>query len=222
MYPVTVIIPCFDEPALRLTRTVLSVLKAGADDVVVVDDGSDTPPVPPFAVRLVQQEHKGISAAINLGVTLAKHAHICWLGVGDLMHPDRLATQMAVDAPAQFHDYTNLVDGKDAIAATGWRSRLWYCNQFSLSTTMVTREVIDAVGGRDESLQYCHDWDFALRVELAYGWTRIGGVWTAAAQYPGGHSDRGQKDPRRRKDRVRVNKWARKHETEWAIARRAC
>ncbi len=36
------------------------------------------------------------------------------------------------------------------------------------SSVMVTREAVDRVGGFDESMRYCEDWDFYLRVAAEY------------------------------------------------------
>lgn len=218
MYPVTVIIPHYNEPLLRLILTVLSAQKAGAAEIVVVDDGSDTPPTT-VAVRLVQQKHRGIAAALNLGLACTQQPRVCWLSVGDLMHPDKLGQQIDANAPATWHDYVDLTTGANRVADPNWRVRLWYDNQFCLSTAMVSRAVIDRIGGWDERLRYCVDWDFALRVEQYAGWARLDGVWGSAAEYLDGHTQRGQSDPRRQEDKKRVTEWARANEFEWARAR---
>lgn len=208
MYPVSVLVPCYNERRERIQATCHSALAAMTDDIVLVDDGSAaTPEVPAYVRHYSHDSNRGIAAALNTALSHAKHDHICWLSVGDTMHHDKLRQQLELGAPASFHDYRDAVTGAERIAAADWQQRVWHDNQFCGSTTMVHRDVLDAIGGWDESLSYSVDWAFALAIEKHVGWAYLPGVLGRSAEYPGGHTDRAHRDDKHR-DHARVSRWA--------------
>jgi len=221
VWPVSVIVPCFNEPAERIAHTVKSAIYALADEVIVIDDGSVAVPEVPLGpnVHLYSQEHGGIASAINSGVERALNDYVCTLGVGDAMTADRLGLQVTAVENAQylacFSDYIDGVSGEPRIAAPDWRERLWYDNQFSLSTALMHKAAINAVGGFDESLQYSVDWKFSLQIAHTCGWLYVPEMLGEAGEHPGGHTDRARTGALWKKkcyDAAMVSRWARKHE----------
>jgi glycosyltransferase involved in cell wall biosynthesis len=219
---VTVLVPVWNEPAGRIRSAVVSSIFAGADQVVVVDDGSAEPVELPIGatgfteLALIRQEHRGIAAALNRGREAARGKHLCWLSCGDAMTGHKLTEQLAfmgvTGARASFHDYR--VAGGVHRVAPDWRQRIWTDNQFSLSTMMVEGETWDFVGGFDESLTWCSDWDFACRVEASTGWWYLPLVLGEAYEHADGHTARAMADPElaaaRGRDRATVSKrWRR-------------
>lgn len=203
MLSVSVIIPVFNERSERLEPSIHSALLAGADEVVVIDDGSAACPATGHSplVSVYRQPHAGISAALNHGRRRASGDLLCWLSAGDLMDHDKIRRQrramLASAAGACFHDYRNGV--RDVTTSRDWASRLWYDNQFCLSTMMIRADVWDRVGGFDESLQWCVDWDFACRVQArGGGWRYLAQNLGFAAEFDDGHTARAMADERLR------------------------
>lgn len=200
--PVSVIIPCYNEPGERVRATVHCALDAGACEVIVVDDGSDPPADLLLGVRLARQDHSGVAAALNRGVREATHDHVCWLSCGDIMYASKIQRQLAF---MHEHDYLATFHRYDGERGQNDISRLDADNQFSGSTTMVHRSVFWQHGcWFDEALQYCQDWDWACRVHFdGPGWTMLDEVLGAGVELPGGHTDSAQRDPERKKIRDR-------------------
>jgi glycosyltransferase involved in cell wall biosynthesis len=216
--PVSVIIPCRDEKAEHIAETVYSAMQAGSNDIVVVDDGSESPQNVPVAegVRAYYQRPRGIASALNHGAMLAKHDWICWLSVRDTMYEGKLELQLRetkrAEALASFHDYINAITGLDVSPLSGkdWREHLRKPsgdNQICGSTTMVHREVIARIGGWDTSLQYCVDRMFAKQVEYDTGWHHIPLVLGSAGEHLEGHTYCADMKKRNR-DSAMVVQWA--------------
>lgn len=206
---VSVIVPLYNEPSERCEPTIRSALRAGAGEVIVIDDGSAATPSLPHSplVRYYSQPHAGIAAALNHGRRRAQGSMLCWLSCGDTMEGVKIGLQLiAMDlygARASFHDHVRVTDRSMVRARRDWASRIWTDNQFSLSTMMVQASLWDEVNGFDERLLYCQDWDFACRVQVRAGWHYLPEVLGTAGEYPDGHTQRAIRDPSRRAQRSR-------------------
>ena len=201
----SVIIPALNPDPKRLAKTIKSAVIAGCDEVVLVDDGSVVPVVPPLypQVRVYRYSHKGISHAINKGVQRSIGDYICWLSVGDYMHPDKIEKQrlfhVTEGCRASFHDYES-----DTERPPPDLSRLTTDNQFCGSTTMVDRSVFTAnLCWFDEHLLYCVDWDWACRVQCVAPWHHLQETLGEANEYDDGHTARANLK-QRSKDRALV------------------
>jgi glycosyltransferase involved in cell wall biosynthesis len=98
---VSVIIPAYNS-APYIRETLESVLSQTHPplEVIVVDDGSsdDTAAIVQSyngRVRLLQQEHRGVSAARNLGIRQAQGDYVAFLDSDDLWLPEKLERQSA-------------------------------------------------------------------------------------------------------------------------------
>lgn len=206
MYPVTVIIPHYNEPRERLDATVASCLAAQAADVVVVDDGSDTPPTEVAGARLVRIAHRGISAALNKGLAMAEQPWIAVLGCGDTMPAERFEWQLGSGAPAVFSDLQDPRDCSVSTADANWRERIWRDNQFSWATCACRTHILRAIGGWNESLRYGVDWEASMIVECAVGWTHVPGIAAIGYEMEGGHTATG--GDTRHRDIATIARWA--------------
>lgn len=178
---VTVVIPTYNRAAL-VPGAVASVLAQHYRDfeIVVVDDGSTDDTLsrlawlrPPH--RVVYREHRGVSAARNSGAALGDGALLAFLDSDDLWRPDKLGRQVEFfDArptaslcqtdeiwvrngrrvnPAERHRKPS----GDIFAASCARCVV------SPSAVLMRRAFFEALGGFDESLPACEDYDLWIR-----------------------------------------------------------
>jgi len=101
---ISTVLPCYNA-APTLARALDSLVRqtCSAIEIVVVDDGSsDATPgiVHAYAshdarVRVLQQPHAGIVAALNAGIAAARGALIARMDADDVCHPERFARQAA-------------------------------------------------------------------------------------------------------------------------------
>jgi glycosyltransferase involved in cell wall biosynthesis len=180
---VTVVIPCFDQGEY-LEGALVSVFEQTLDsfEIVVVDDGSTDPETVATIdgidlprVRVVRQENRGLPAARNAGMALARGRYLVPLDADDELAPHFLADLVAVlevDAAAGFaHCWAELFGDQDAL----WVTRPFNPYQELLSNSVVgcvvmRRDAWEAVGGYDESMIHGNeDWDLWIRLTAA-GW----------------------------------------------------
>jgi glycosyltransferase involved in cell wall biosynthesis len=187
----SVIIPTFDRAAF-LPEAIDSVLgqdlwlEAGSRlfkpfELIVVDDGSrdDTRRLvesygPPVAYHF--QPHRGVSAARNTGLALARGEFIAFLDSDDLWLKDKARRQAAYfEAFPETRALTaeEIWVRRGRRVNPGRRHRKYSGRVFdkylplcllSLSASVFRREVFDEVGTFDESLPACEDYDFGLRL----------------------------------------------------------
>ena len=178
---VSIIIPTFNRLSF-LKSAMASVFNQTYQhfELIVVDDGStdgttgfmtDYP-----GVRYVYQRNKGVSAARNRGIKLAKGALICFLDSDDTWHKKKLEQQVNAfeSDPSLTVCYTNETWIKDGLffnqhkhhqKYSGWifEKALPLCI-ISPSSVMIKKEVFSEIGGFDEALEVCEDYDLWLRL----------------------------------------------------------
>jgi glycosyltransferase involved in cell wall biosynthesis len=184
MEAITVVIPTRNRPELlRLTLT--SVLRQRDVDlrVIVVDDGSASQiddVISRFAdtrVRVVRQPvSRGVSAARNRGVAEATTEWVALCDDDDVWSPEKLHRQLAsartldrdwayagcVMVNAQLH----IQGGSSPLSPEAMIEALLHYNAVpaGASNVVVRKDVLDRVGGFDESLTHVPDWDLWLRL----------------------------------------------------------
>jgi glycosyltransferase involved in cell wall biosynthesis len=152
--------------------------------VVVVDDGSTDDPSSVTKrfpnVRLIRQENRGLAAARNAGLAAVETSYVVFLDADDWLEPDAIESGLAcfdrapdsgfvygghrnVDAdgqrigelfePPREHPYLQLLRG-NFIGMHG--------------TVMYRRDRLLAIGGFDEALRRCEDYDVYLRMARQY------------------------------------------------------
>lgn len=189
---VTVVVPAYNASA-TIAATLASVQAQTYTqlDIVVIDDGSTDDTARRVArmahtdprIRLAQQSNRGVAAARNHGVRVARGSLIAPLDADDLWHPTKVAQQverLQAAGPGTGAVYTWWValDAADRVLGVShpWALRgsifeaLVHINFIgNASVPLFRRDIVEAVGGYRRSLmeqggQGCEDWDLTLRV----------------------------------------------------------
>jgi GT2 family glycosyltransferase len=201
---VSVIIPTYNRAALVL-EAVASVLRqriAGLE-IIVVDDGSEDDTrqqlLPVLShIHYARQKRTGVSAARNTGIGLARGEWLAFLDSDDLWQPDKLAQQMKY---LEKHSNLRICQTEEIWIRNGlrWNPKNYHRkpsgNCFgellerclvSPSAVVLHRSLMEEVGGFDEDLPACEDYDLWLRV----GWRHpIGLLPEPLVIKRGGHPD---------------------------------
>lgn len=180
---VSVIIPTFNRRAL-VREAVVSVCaqRRTAFEIIVVDDGSSdgTPEalVQEFGsrIRIVATENRGVAAARNLGVRHSRGELLAFLDSDDLWLADKLAAQLALFTQ---QPETQICQTEEIWIRNGVRVNTCKHHRkpsgdifapslrrclVSPSAVMLRRTLFECVGGFDESLPACEDYDLWLRI----------------------------------------------------------
>ena len=170
-----------------VTEAVASVLAQDypAIETIVVDDGSsdDTPDrLRAFRdrVKVIAQSNRGVSAARNAGVAHAGGEYIAFLDSDDRWLPEKISTQTAFfvshpDALICQTEETWIKNGKPLFPRTRHKKRSGMIFEPSLelclvspSAVMMRKDFFLDVGGFDESLPACEDYDLWLRISMVH------------------------------------------------------
>ena len=201
---VSVIIPTYNRKNL-LKRALHSVSNQTFDpkEIIVVDDGSSDGTKDwvlerfPY-VRYIYQDNSGVSSARNRGIREAKGSWIAFLDSDDEWMPDKLEKQeIAInDSKEAWLCHTNEIWIRNGIRVNPHKKHgknggdlfekcLKMCC-ISPSSALIHRSVFNDLGGFDESLKACEDYDFWLRY-CAFEQTHF--VNEKLTIKNGGHSD---------------------------------
>jgi glycosyltransferase involved in cell wall biosynthesis len=178
---ISVVIPAYNR-VHTLARAIDSVLAQScrADEIIVVDDGSTdaTSEVAKMydEVSLLRQKNMGVSSARNNGVMMAANEWIAFLDSDDMWHPEKLKEQVLYHKKnkgykASYTDEVWIRDDKEVPIPKKFQKPekatfetcLSYCN-IAPSSLLMQKKLFDALGGFDESLEVCEDYDFWLRI----------------------------------------------------------
>jgi GT2 family glycosyltransferase/SAM-dependent methyltransferase len=183
---VAVVLTTYNDTAF-LREAISSVIaqKHSADEVIVVDDGSNVNPGPIFAdcpqVTLLRKTNGGLSSARNAGLHFARSRYITFLDADDRFEPNAIETGLACfarrpEAAMVYGGHRRIrADGKplslDIFHAVGEDpfAELLIGNRIGMhATALYRRDVLLALGGFDEALRRCEDYDLYLRLALSY------------------------------------------------------
>jgi len=201
---VSVIIPTYNR-SWCLSAAIDSILSQTFQnmELIVVDDGStdETPALLSrygSRLRCLRQTNQGVSAARNNGIQAASGALIAFLDSDDTWQPEKLARQVAFfnRQPAAKICQTEETWIRRGVRVnpkrrhrkpSGWifEASLALC-LVSPSAVMMRRELLEEIGGFDESLPACEDYDLWLRISLRHP---IHLIDDALVVKRGGHED---------------------------------
>ncbi len=182
MNKVSVIIPTFNR-AYCLAESIQSVLDQSYQDfeLIVVDDGSTdntTEVVNQFSnIQLIQlEENRGVSYARNRGLEQAKGEWIAFLDSDDLWQKEKLDTQLKwVKCHPRHHAvYTDEIWIRNGARVNAMNKHRKYSGDIfryclplcivSPSSVLLYADLLREVGGFDESMPVCEDYDLWLRL----------------------------------------------------------
>lgn len=201
---VSVIIPTYNRcPLVR--EAIESVLAQRFRDfeLIVVDDGSTDGTVGELgsfggSLRLVRQDRKGVAAARNSGVAVARGRYIAFLDSDDLWLSKKLAIQTAfMEQNTDFEISqteeiwlrrgvrVNRKEKHRKASGDIFRRSLDLC-LVSPSAVMMTKALFERLGGFDEAFPVCEDYDLWLRIGVERA---VALIPTALVVKRGGHPD---------------------------------
>jgi glycosyltransferase involved in cell wall biosynthesis len=177
---VSIVLPAWNPRKDWLHQSVASVLdQEGCElELLVVDDGSDTPVsellegIDDQRLRVVRVEHGGAAHARNEGIRCARGEFVRFADADDALEPGSTRRLVALAADGSIAYGTTLVCDEELRPIGAKRSRLegWIAEDCLLyrfdvrhMSMLFPRAVVDAVGEWDTSLHQCQDWDFVLR-----------------------------------------------------------
>ena len=187
---VSVIIPSFNRASV-LPRALDSVLAQTheAAEIIVVDDGSSDGTNALVerhypGVKLLTQGNQGVSSARNAGASVSTGEWLAFLDSDDEWLPEKLSHQLAC---VRDNPHISLIHSDEIWIRRGVRVNQMrkhrksggqifeYCLPrcvISPSAVMMSKALFDRLGGFDEDLPACEDYDLWLRVchqyEVAY------------------------------------------------------
>lgn len=173
-----VIIPCYDHEKFLLDA-VNSAIRAKADQIIIIDDGSPGNVVEALRpllkskapVFLIRQVNKGLPSARNAGIRAATMSHCIALDADDRISANYI--QLAKKALVK-HTwlYTNVELFGDAQRVIKPKVNMTSMTtmQPTNATTVVPKHAWQFVGGYDETIGGFESWDFLSRLMQAQ-WT---------------------------------------------------
>jgi len=179
---VSIVVPCHNG-ARFLADAIESALAQThpAIETIVVDDGSvdDTPAIlERYAdrVRVLHQQNRGPSAARNAALAVARGEYVAFLDADDRFRSEKIARQAAVldtrpDVGLVYSGWRFIDEEGRSLPGEG-RPRgegdmlpaLLLGNPIHPLAAVVRRALVDEIGGFEESLRGCEEWDLFLRL----------------------------------------------------------
>jgi len=182
MTKVSVITPSFDQ-AQFIGRTLQSVITQTGVEIehVVIDGGSGDNTVQILkdfgpSVRWVSEKDGGQANAVNKGIRATDGEIIGWLNSDDIYYPDAVARAVELfharpDIDVVYGDADH-IDTND-LAFESYPTEAWNFDRLkdvcfiSQPATFFRRSVFEKYGDLDESLNYCMDYEYWLRLGKA-------------------------------------------------------
>ena len=183
---ISVIIPTYNRCWI-LKEAIDSVLSQEYIDfeIIVVDDGSNDATAALLSaygdqITTIYQENRGVSAARNAGILMAKGKYVAFLDSDDMWLPEKLSCQVDF---FQSHAEAVICQTDEIWIRNGVRVNpknrhkkpsgmifepsLQLC-LVSPSAVMIKKRLFDAVGLFNEAFPACEDYDLWLRIGLYY------------------------------------------------------
>jgi len=192
---VSVITPSFNQGQF-IERTLRSVAEQHGTEIehIVMDGGSTDSTVEILrhftpAVRWISEKDKGQTDAVNKGIRMTDGEIIGWLNSDDIYYPDAIERVVAffetnpdVDVVYGMADHIDLQDKAfETYPTEPWDFQRLKDTCFICQPALFfRRRTVDKYGALDESLNYCMDYEYWLRlgkagVRIAYIETRLAG-----------------------------------------------
>ena len=181
---VSVIIPSFNR-AYCLPECIRSVIGQSGLELIVVNDGSTDNTYKVLKsfpdIRVIHlSNNQGVSYARNQGIEQAKGSLICFLDSDDLWKIGKLKAQVKwmQDHPECQAVYTDEIWIRNGVRVNPMFKHQKYSGDIfkqclplcivSPSSVMLRKSLLDEVGGFDESMPVCEDYDLWLRIAVRH------------------------------------------------------
>lgn len=179
----SIIIPTFNRADLLVDAINSSIYQINADiEIIVIDDGSTDNTYEKvksfdFPIKYIYQNNAGVCHARNIGLSYSTGEYIVFLDSDDIITPDKVSLQVQVlennaelDVVYSRWRLTTLDDTliKDdgADVTRNLFSTLLYTNIAPFHTFVFRKTALEKIGGFDENVPNCEDWDLLLQLAL--------------------------------------------------------
>ena len=190
---ISVVIPVYNG-AKTVQETIESVLNQTFTDfeIIVVDDGSQDntleviSAIPDPRIQVMQGDHAGANAARNRGLHHSSGEYVSFLDADDLWTPNKLQAQFQAlqkhPEAAVAYSWTDRIDEQGNYLRQGGHlsvsghvlAELLIANFIENgSNPLIARQAAIAVGGFDETLTACQDWDMWLKLAFRYQFAAV-------------------------------------------------
>lgn len=190
---ISVVIPAYNcQSTIKDTLNSVFEQTYKALEIIVIDDGSTDntlaiiESIDDDRLIVLTQSNSGVSASRNRGIGYANGEFVALLDADDLWLPNKLSEQLKAfqnePTAAVAYSWTNYIDEAGNLLREGYYCKftgdvhhqlLLGCFLESGSNPLVRRNALNAVGGFDESLRTCEDWDLWIRLSLHYSFTVV-------------------------------------------------
>lgn len=182
---ISVIVPCFKDSA-TLKRSLDSIFSQTytVNEIIVVNDASpETIEIEailstyPSVLYIKNNNNKGLAASRNIGVNAATGNIISFLDADDELHPQKIEAQIALFSPNEAISCQVARIGNEVgmnrikLYPTNWRfsihrksAHLIKKNVLTGASILIGKNLFLSIGGYDESLRSCEDFDLWLRL----------------------------------------------------------
>ncbi|MEM7066397.1 MAG: glycosyltransferase [Cyanobacteria bacterium P01_B01_bin.77] len=190
---ISVVIPAYNCQT-TIKNTLMSVFEQTYStlEIIVIDDGSTDATLDILKtldddrLTVLTQANAGVSASRNCGIRHASGEFVALLDSDDLWLPNKLADQLEAlqneSQAAVAYSWTDYIDEAGEFVRKGYychfqgkvhRQLLLGSFLESGSNPLIRRRALEAVGGFDESLRTCEDWDLWIRLSLYYSFVVV-------------------------------------------------
>ncbi len=185
-FRISVIIPTYNRGWI-IKEAIDSVLTQNYPDfeLIVVDDGSTDDTQNILAeyksrIRILQQDNQGVSAARNYGIDKARGDYLAFLDSDDIWLQNKITTQVNFfkQDPESLICQTEEIWVRNGKRVNPKKYHKKYSGMIfektlprclvSPSAVMIKKSLIEEVGGFDETLPACEDYDLWLRISCRY------------------------------------------------------
>ena len=182
---VSIVIPCYRDSAL-LPFAIESVYRQTYKniEIIVINDGSpETAEIEkvvekfPSIVYVRNEINQGLAATRNVGIKMARGSIVGFLDADDEYHPCKIELQIKyVDentaVACDLQELTSQIspvmiselDGMERIEVINNRFKISYRNYLTGASILASRELLLKIGGYEETLRSCEDYDLWLRL----------------------------------------------------------
>ena len=187
----SVILPVYNA-SKTINKTLISIINQDINDVnielIIINDGSTDKSASlinefikensSFDITYIYKNNGGVSSARNLGIQKAKYEWIAFIDSDDVWCENKISKQFQVINNSKFNiDLIGCSRNKEVLKILGKNINYLYKANYKellikmfpqTSTVIVRKNVLDDIGGYDESMSHSEDGDLWIRICYKY------------------------------------------------------